>query len=69
MYLTRVIALPTEQHGTERKTEMDWGQMQRGDSCEAQWVRLDDWDGGAMRWGIDHEEVVQSTGSGATDIK
>lgn len=43
--------------------------MEGSDSCEAQWVRLDDQDGETMRRVIDHEEVVQSMDSQATDVK
>ena len=48
---------------------MDWGQMQGSDHYEAQWVRLDDKEGGTVRQVIDHEEMVQSMDSGATDVK
>lgn len=53
----------------QRETEMTWGQMQRSDYCRAQWVRLGDQDGGAMRQVVHHEEVVLSMDSHATDVR
>lgn len=48
---------------------MDWGQRQGNDYCAAQRARLGDNGGEAMRWVRDHEEVVWSMDSGATDVK
>lgn len=48
---------------------MDWGQRQGNDYCVAQRARLGDNGGETMRRVSDHEEVLWSMDSGATDVK